>query len=409
MLDTLRRWRPGGYLRASGSLLFWLVLRAAFQAGLVVLLARQLGAAGYGEFVAGLGIAAMFVPLTGLGLHAAILRAGAARPEQLPLLFGAALQACAGSIVVFGSLAVVAGWWVIGTAGFSLALASLILVEIASSTLVELVARVSQARNRVALYGGLQAGVSVVRLAGLGLAMPLFALDAERWMWIYAAVSLAYASALLAWYRSDYQLAAPAAVRRELLGQGRPFLLGALSSRIQADFNKPILATVNFGSVGTFSAAQRIVDVASLPLIALQEALWPRLFAQSAQPSTMLATSTLLLLTAGALGLSLHLIAPLVPKLLGRDFAESTDLLRMLAWLPILQTVRNLGNARLILHSRTRWLSASYIVGASTSILLTLTLARLDGARGVVVAAYGSEIAVIVLLAIGYIRGRRPG
>jgi hypothetical protein len=74
---TIRRWRPGAYARDGLHIFGWLLLRVAAQAATVLLLARWLGASGYGEFVAALAVAGFFTPLAGLGLGAVLLVRGA--------------------------------------------------------------------------------------------------------------------------------------------------------------------------------------------------------------------------------------------------------------------------------------------------------------------------------------------
>ncbi|MDD3651994.1 oligosaccharide flippase family protein, partial [Immundisolibacter sp.] len=90
-LTKLLAWRPGGYLRASGGLFGWLLLRAAAQAAMVVLLARVLGVEGYGLFVTALAVSGFFSPIAGLGLGGLLLRDGAREPAALPRQLGMAL------------------------------------------------------------------------------------------------------------------------------------------------------------------------------------------------------------------------------------------------------------------------------------------------------------------------------
>ena len=53
-------WRPGGYLRASGALFGWLAVRTLAQTALFVLVARTLGADGYGSLIAVMALAGVF-------------------------------------------------------------------------------------------------------------------------------------------------------------------------------------------------------------------------------------------------------------------------------------------------------------------------------------------------------------
>jgi len=59
-LTKLLAWRPGGYLRASGVLLGWLALRTLAQTALFVLVARSMGADGYGALIAVMALAGVF-------------------------------------------------------------------------------------------------------------------------------------------------------------------------------------------------------------------------------------------------------------------------------------------------------------------------------------------------------------
>src|SRR3546814_15377469 len=65
-----------------------------------------------------------------------------------------------------------------------------------------------------------------------------------------------------------------------LATSGLPFSMAAFATKLQAEFNKPILAHLGFDLAGSYNVAQRASDLASMPLSALQESLWPRLYAQ---------------------------------------------------------------------------------------------------------------------------------
>lgn len=100
-LNRILAWRPGGYARDGARIFGWLLLRAAAQALTVLLLARWLGASGYGEFVAALAVASFFTPLAGLGLGAVLLMRGARAPEHLPALSAQATRLWAISALGF--------------------------------------------------------------------------------------------------------------------------------------------------------------------------------------------------------------------------------------------------------------------------------------------------------------------
>ena len=79
-LTRLLAWRPGGYLRASGVLFGWLALRTAAQTVLFVLVARSMGADGYGALIAVMALAGVF-SFAGMGASAVLVRDGARQPK----------------------------------------------------------------------------------------------------------------------------------------------------------------------------------------------------------------------------------------------------------------------------------------------------------------------------------------
>jgi len=390
-------WRPGGYLRASGGLLGWMLLRAAGQVVLVVILARLLGAQGYGRFVAALAVAAFFVPLGGLGLQGVLLRDLARAPERLPEQLGQALRLWWRSTVVFGILGVATALAVLPRQIPELVLLVFVPAEVASGSLVELLARVEQSQHRTSRFGAMLSGLVLARLFMLVIYAARHGTTVAGWMWAYAMGSTGYAAALLVWAWRTYQPRRRSHIEYALVREGLPFAWSTLAQRLQTEFNKPVLAQLGYALVGNFTAAQRAMDIASLPLTAMQEALWPRLYASTNPVGRMLFTAAVLFFLALAGGVVLYLVAPLLPRVLGQGFGSTMHLLRWLAWLPALQVVRNVAGFHAIANGRAPALAWSYVVGAVTSVAATTILALLYGLVGAVVALYLAECTVIVL------------
>jgi O-antigen/teichoic acid export membrane protein len=398
--QAVRGWRPGAYARDGLRIFGWLVLRAAAQAATVLLLTRWLGASGYGEFVAAVAVAGFFTPLAGLGLGAVLLVRGARAPEQLPALQAQAARLWAISSVAFSLIA---------TAAMSLslpdpqplwALAALAVAEVAATSWVELIARGRQARHQAHAFGAIQAGLPFARLAALALALPWLPASPAAWMLIYAAFSLLYAAAISGSFCVSMRRTAMTDSADEptgaLVKEGAPFLVGTLSFRLQAEFNKPVLAHVGYAQAGALGIAQRVVDLATLPLSALQEALWPRVFASERPGSRLWQTGAMLVALALLSSAALALAAPVLPWLLGPDFDAASQALIWLALLPAVQLTRNLGNAWLMARGKSHYLTAVYVTSALAGVLLALLLVPRWGLSGAVWAMYGSEAVAIV-------------
>lgn len=384
-------------MRASGGLLGWMMLRAAGQAALVITLARLLGVLGYGRFIAALAVASFFVPLAGLGLQGVLLRELARAPNRLPEQLGQALRLWWRSTTVFGILGIGVAFAALPQQIPELALFVFVPAEIASGSLVDLLARIEQSQHRVSRFGAMTAGLVLVRLLAVVIYSVWHGTSVEGWMWAYAVGSASYAATLLAWAWRTYQPCSPRRIEYALAREGLPFAWGALTLRLQAEFNKPVLAQLGYALAGNFSVAQRAMDVACLPLTAMQEALWPRLYASTNPFGRMLFTAAVLLFLALSGGVILYFAAPLLPRLLGDGFGNTVQLLRWLAWLPALQVVRNVASFHVVAIRRTTALAWAYAAGAVTSVVATTILTIRHGLAGAAVALYLSECAMIVM------------
>ncbi len=397
-LARLRAWRPGGYLRASAGLFPWLFLRVLGQVVLVIALARLLGASGYGRFIVVLAVATFFTPLAGLGLQGVLLRDGAREPEGISGQLAMALQLWWRAVVFFCAVGIATALLVLPHPPPVAAVVALVLGEVASGSLVELLARVEQARHHIGRYGAMMAGLILARVAALGLYALLAQPDVAGWMWVYAAASLIYAGSLLIQACRTLQLRRTTGRPiRHLLRQSVPFALGALSLRLQTEFNKPVLAESSYGLAGNFSAAQRAVDIAALPLVAMQEALWPRLYASADSGHRLRLMAGLLLVLALLGGVALYWLAPWLPIVLGSGFETTSRLLQFLAALPALQVLRNFGNFHAAATHRTAVIAWAYIMGGVTSVALTLWLVPAYGWVGAAIALYLTEISVLAV------------
>lgn len=391
-------------MRASVDLLGWLLVRAAAQVTVVLLFTRTLGANDYGQFVAILAVAGFFTPLAGLGLGGLLLRDGARFPERLPELLGDALALWWRSTVVFALVAVGATLWLLPTGIDAAAVSAFAVGEVASGSLSELIARVEQSQHQTRFFGAILSGLILVRLAALAGYVMLATPDVNGWLWIYAGSSGLYTLALLVWMQARWQPKRSKTLAIRLVREGWPFTIGALSFRLQAEFNKPVLAQLGYAQAGYFSAAQRVVDLASLPLQAMQEALWSRLYVSSSPARRLWLTGGVLVTFALLGGGVLTWLAPWLPWVFGQGFDESVKVLRQLAWLPAVQVVRTLSAFPLLAVAQTHVIAWAHSIATLTSALAVLWLVPVYGTAGAVLAAYGVE-GVILLIQVFW--GRR--
>lgn len=402
------RWRPGGLARSGLVLLGWMLLRAAMQAATVVWLARQLGAQPYGQFVAVVAVSSFFTPFVGLGLSHMLLRNAARDPAHAGNYLARALRWWLRTLLPCVAASVVVALWLLPERIALLALVVVAAAELSATSLTELCARHLQAQQRTHAFGAVNAGLPGVRLVALGLLWAgMRDAGVTAVLWTYAASGLIYAALL--WLPLRAAAKAPDAVLPEPMTarSGLPFSLAVFATKLQGEFNKPMLAQAGFGLAGTYNVAQRVVDMASLPVLALQEALWPRLYAQANPARQLRHTGAALLVLALALGVALWLVAPLLPVVFGADFADAVAVLRLLAWLPMLQVLRALLNYHAIHHGRMQQIGWAYAIGGAVSVVSVAVLAPAYGLRGAVWAGYAAEAAMVMFLLHGTLRTRQ--
>lgn len=410
-LRALSHWRPGALARQGGALLGWMLLRALAQVATIVLLARALSGQTYGEFVAIIAVAGFATPLVGLGLAHMVLRNAARDPAAAPWYLRRALLAWGWTIVPLAVAAVCLALLLLPKGLPVIAVGAAVTAELLAASLTELAARYRQAQHRPHSYGFINAGLPMIRLLALGLLVIIAqSIDIATLLWTYTTTSLGYLALLWPVVRPTPTSAVASATEAMPLTSGLPFSTSALAMRLQGEFNKPILAHAGFGLAGTYNIAQRAVDMASLPLLALQEALWPRLYAQKKPLQQLRRTGVALLLLAAGMGGLVWLLAPLLPVLVGAQYADTIHVLRLLAWLPLLQVLRNLLNFQLIHENRLSVLGWSYAAGALINITMVATLTPMHGVSAVIAAAYATEISMSLLLVFSVMQSlrRRP-
>lgn len=393
---TLLTWRPGNFAQDSMEMLGWLALRGVLQTGVLVVSARALGTSPFGLFVGAQAVIGFFAPIAGLGLYGVVLRDGARDPGALPHTLGVALRMGIAAGVVLAPFAALAVWLSLSSPASLLgAVGVLALGELVAANGVELLARAAQARQRMRAYGALRSGLAGARLLALaGLYSMVGRCGVHVWMLTYGGASLLCLALVLA---PRVLLARRGRERRSvLLAAGLPYAAGAFAMRLQEEFNKPLLANIAYADAAIFGVAHRMINLASLPITAMLESLWPRVYAEENPTRRLRSLGTAIFALALAAGLFLAALSPWLPSLFGAGFDASTRPLLWMAWLPAVQVVRNISNLRLVLDGRNARLLFVYAVGAFAGIGFAVLLIPRQGMSGAILAAYLTELTLIV-------------
>jgi O-antigen/teichoic acid export membrane protein len=186
------------------------------------------------------------------------------------------------------------------------------------------------------------------------------------------------------------------------------FSLGITAKAFYTDFDKVVLArTALSAELGAYTAAYRLVTMAFLPVRSLLEASASQIYRHGgeglARSSAFARRVLKVALPCGLGGAVLILIAAeIAPFVLGPSYQSTTPMLRVLALLPIIQSIHYVFSDALTAagfqHIRTRlqWLVAAVYA------VLAFALVPAFGWQGAVAVCLVSEslLAVLVVLAV---------
>ena len=392
----------------TGAFLPWMLLRVGVMAGTVSFATIMLGLESYGQLVTALAVGGFLSPLAGLGLHMRVMTewrgATDRRQHWLATLAGEWLVAS----LIFAALGTAGAFIVFRTHAPHWQLGGVLGLEVFAAAGVEWMSRVALMRGGTTAYARLLALFQVGRLL---LLLPL-AFVASCSLATFAGVwSIATGVSLLGTARAvgvprptlPTPVSAAAALRA-----GGPFMAGATAYRLQAEFNKPVIAGTGFAQAGALGLAQRVIDVAALPLLGLQTSLFQRVFSGGAAVRTIVLQACLSLGIAGLIGLGIAGLAPVVGTSLGTDYAPALRALVQLSGLPALQVLRQTLTLLLVFREQARLLPAAELPACAVGILATVALVPDYGITGAVCGLYAGELTQVcvqtVLLRLG---GRR--
>lgn len=369
----------------------------------VLIVARQLGAAAFGQYAAGFSATALLSVGFNLGLDTWLLRAGAARRGQLGGLLRAAL-----------TIKLAAGIpWVIGVAVLLPVLNGdsfrSPVVWVAALTLwLEGLFSLGLAVFRTLLRNETTARLLIASRSSIFILTVALTFSGERAVLPYALVRLVVgaALALIVWRLMPVKLTGEttwtslAASRASL-----PFALSDLfaSVYVQADVT---IAAILLGkeAVGLYAPASSIISALFVVPTALYQVAIPILTAALGDATAQrrrLTFGTLVIFAAIGLALwfGVRLTAGLLPRILGASFEGSSTLLTILS--PILLMKGATFGAAAILVA-AGWQTRRTVVQAAAALLnvaLNLTIVARLGITGVAGVYVISE----VLLAVGYL------
>ena len=393
----LRKLFEGPIARTTFNSSLMLGLRLIVQAGTLIVLARALGPAQFGAYMALGALAVLLGTLANFGTHLTMLRditrTPSLRDESLRLalgtttLCGSVLLCLYGLLCAFWLRPVDAGITVIVCLGVS----ELVFQPFLLIAAMERYGRGQVIRYQLFLVFPLALRMSMALMVWwLAPAHPLTVFAAWHLMAVVVALGVAVAMAPESWPLPRYWRRPRAVEWRDAAGYA---FLNTSASGV-SELDKMLAAKLLLaGAAGIYSAASRIITASALPVIAMMLSAMPRLFRESGHDARRL-HRWLFASAAGygmLAGLAIWLLCPLIQSVFGPRYAAMDEVIRWLA-LGVLPMSLRAAAVNVLTTIDRPWLRVGLeLAGWSVIAILALALTPTMGPNGLALAVVCSE------------------
>ena len=351
------------------------------QAAYFIVIARVLGSAEYGVFVGAAAMVAVLGMFSSLGSGMLIVRYVSPDHEMFPEYWGNGIL----SVMLAGSLCVT----MVGLLGPRLlhTQAGGMLIMIAAgdcvfAKLTDCAGRAFQAFEQLRITATFTALTGVLRMiAAFLMWITLHHATAHQWADAYLGVS--FVVAVFASLSCFARLGMPRFRPRLLIArfwEGIGFSFAGSTTSVYDDADKAMLTHYGqYAASGAYSAAYKILDVATLPIRSLHVAAFPRFFKSGMEgPSSTLIMACRILKRSFpyALGaaLAMFALAPILPMLVGNGFIDSVSVLRWLCLLPAIRSLHLSAGDAITGAGYQRFRTSTQFIAAGLNFCLNLYL-----------------------------------
>jgi O-antigen/teichoic acid export membrane protein len=316
------------------------------QAIYFVLMARNLGVQQYGAFVAVTAAAAIVSPFVGNGTGSLMIKNVARDRSVFPEYWGNSLLLTLLSGAGLTMAVAVACLALLSNSIPAVIIVLMVISDVLIYPFVQVAAWAFQSVELLGWTAGLTVFASFTRLAGIAVIVGMHRPTLLAWAVAYLTTSTLCTLVAIGCVlrRLGRPKLAISRIRSELR-EGFYFSTSLSAQTVYNDMDKTMLARIgSLGATGIYAAAYRLIDVAFIPIRSLLAAAYPGFFRSGHHgiASSLAYAKNLLpraLAYSATIGLALLVTAPLVPKVLGAEYARTTEALRWLALLPLLKTL----------------------------------------------------------------------
>lgn len=370
----------------------------------LLLTARQLGVAGYGQYSSSISLASMTAILFNLGMDIWLLREGAHEPKRLGTYVG--------SVLALKTLAGL-GWFVLlaaiapslnaitGSHSFPADLVRLSAAVVWLDAILYTLLTTFKALLRNQYTSLIDAGSDIVWcLATVGL-IAFGVKQAAPFMEVRAIVLLATVPLAAVLAGRMIRIRAETVAAKKILSETFPYAASEFLAWTSMRVDVLLLATLaGEQAVGLYSPAVSLANALFMIPAAIYTVILPvlsNLFGSHPGQAWLTARRSLVVLLAVGLGLSLLLfwISPLLVSLLGESFSASIEVLRILSIILLLQSLAFGMAAILVATKQQARRTVVQAAAVGLNILFNLLLIPRFGIQGAAWVYVGTEFVLL--------------
>jgi O-antigen/teichoic acid export membrane protein len=331
----------------------WITLgqggRTVLQAAYFVIIARTLGPGGYGAFVGAAALSALAAPFAAMGAGNVLIQYVARDHRSFDRYWGGALTTTiAGGLVSVG-VVVLAARAVLPSTIPTVLVVCVAMSDLLFNTVLFTCGQAYQAVEKMQRTAQLPIVTTFLRLlaAALFITLPGSHSPARWGVYYLSCTALSTVVALWLTFRELGRPVLAFTYGATELREGFYFATGISAQNVYNDIDKTMLSKMStLDATGIYGAAYRIIDVAMVPLRALTSAAYPRFFRHGARGVRSSLTVARQLIPAAIgygcmAGALLFLVAPILPRFLGHEYANAVEAVRWLALLPVLKSIQS--------------------------------------------------------------------
>jgi O-antigen/teichoic acid export membrane protein len=371
------------------------------QAIYFVVLARLLGASQYGIFAGAFAFTSIAAQYSSLGSGWVLIRYVSGERKIFAAYWGnILLVTCSVSLVLIAVLRVLAPHLL---NPYSAALVPL--AAIANCFAAQLTAetgRVFQAFEEIRVTAMLGLLTNLLRTLVV-IAMLLLLHHATAWQWAVASTIVSVIGAGVAVGNVTIRFGIPKVqwrIFRKHAFEGFGYSFAGSTTVFYNDFDKTMLSHYGMNLAnGIYSMAYRVIDIASIPISAVQAASIAKFFqrgrlgvSSAGELSNRLLRRMLPIMIL--LAVAMFVSAPLIPRLLGHEFGQSVQALRWLCLIPIFRSVQTINGAALTGAGYQKYRVLAQVIASGLNFGLNLWAIPHYGWRGAAWSSLATDGAI---------------